>query len=135
MFTSYPPPVLVAEPVAGAAVEAHRRLGEQAGLHFVGNVEGHDLVRGKADVIVCEGLLGNVALKLLEGISSGLTDLARAAAEQGLGWRVGRADSSHDIRVQPAPPETHRVQIGGFTKRLEIGSAPGRRSSGLRTRQ
>src|SRR5262245_18540354 len=45
-----------AEPSKGGAVlvEANRRLREQGSLNFVGNVEGHDLVRGKADVIVCE---------------------------------------------------------------------------------
>ena len=102
-----------AEPGKGGSVlvEANRRLREQAGLHFVGNVEGHDLVRGKADVIVCEGLLGNVALKLLEGISSGLTDLARAAAEQRLVWRVGLRLLSQGIdRVQAL---TDYTQYGG----------------------
>ena len=102
-----------AEPGKGGTVlvETHRRLREQAGLHFVGNVEGHDLVRGKADVIVCEGLLGNVALKLLEGISGGLTDLARAAAEQRLVWRVGLRLLSQGIdRVQAL---TDYTQYGG----------------------
>lgn len=70
-------------------VEAHRRLGRQPGLAFAGNVEGHDLVRGKADVIVCEGLLGTVTLRLLEGLADTLGDLARAASEQRLVWRMG----------------------------------------------
>ena len=38
-------------------------------INFVGNIEGNDLAKGKADVIVCEGLLGNVVLKLLEGLA------------------------------------------------------------------
>ena len=92
-------------------VEAHRRLRQLPGINFVGNVEGNDLVRGKADVIVCEGLLGNVALKLLEGISGGLTDLARAAAEQRLVWRVGLRLLSQGIdRVQAL---TDYTQYGG----------------------
>ena len=102
-----------AEPSKGGAVlvDAHRRLREQASLNFVGNVEGHDLVRGKADVIVCEGLLGNVALKLLEGISSSVEDLARAAAEQRLVWRVGLRLLSQGIeRVQAL---TDYTQYGG----------------------
>jgi phosphate acyltransferase len=70
-------------------VEANRRLHAQPVIGFVGNVEGNDLVRGRADVIVCEGYVGNVALKLLEGVSEVLVDVAQAAAERRLVWRVG----------------------------------------------
>jgi glycerol-3-phosphate acyltransferase PlsX len=94
-----------------ALVEAHRRLRQQTAINFVGNVEGHDLVRGKADVIVCEGLLGNVALKVLEGVSSALDDLARAAAEQRLVWRMGLRLLSQGIdRVHAL---TDYTQYGG----------------------
>jgi glycerol-3-phosphate acyltransferase PlsX len=92
-------------------VEAHRRLAQQTAINFVGNVEGSDLVRGRADVIVCEGLLGNVALKLVEGVSETLGDLARAAAEQRLVWRVGLRLLSQGIeRVQAL---TDYTQYGG----------------------
>jgi phosphate acyltransferase len=70
-------------------VEANRRLRAQAMIDFVGNVEGNDLVRGRADVIVCEGYVGNVTLKLLEGVSEVLVDVVQAAAERKLVWRVG----------------------------------------------
>jgi glycerol-3-phosphate acyltransferase PlsX len=70
-------------------VEAHRRLRGQAMVDFIGNVEGNDLVRGRADVIVCEGYVGNVVLKLLEGVSEVLVDVTQAAAERKLVWRVG----------------------------------------------
>jgi len=69
--------------------EAHRRLARQPGLHFVGNIEGNELVGARADVIVCEGLLGNVALKLIEGIAEAFEEVTRAAAERRLAWRVG----------------------------------------------
>jgi glycerol-3-phosphate acyltransferase PlsX len=70
-------------------VEAHRRLRELPSINFVGNLEGNDLVRARADVIVCEGLLGNVVLKLIEGVSEVLYDLTSAAAERRLAWRLG----------------------------------------------
>lgn len=38
------------------------------GIDFIGNVEGRDLYTGKADVIVCDGFVGNVALKVSEGL-------------------------------------------------------------------
>ena len=40
-------------------------------VHFVGNVEGGDLFSGKVDVIVCDGFVGNIALKICEGLGDG----------------------------------------------------------------
>jgi len=48
-------------------VDAHRLL-KSANFQFIGNVEGKDLPRGVADVVVCDGFVGNVAIKLAEGI-------------------------------------------------------------------
>jgi len=48
-------------------VEAHAELAELHGIDFVGNLEGRDLLTGKADVIATDGFTGNVALKTLEG--------------------------------------------------------------------
>jgi glycerol-3-phosphate acyltransferase PlsX len=50
-------------------VEAHALLARSPGLRFVGNVEGTDVVTGVADVVVADGFTGNVALKLIEGVS------------------------------------------------------------------
>ena len=45
-----------------------RDLSNAGALHFVGNVEGRDLYNGHCDVVVCDGFVGNVALKTSEGI-------------------------------------------------------------------
>jgi glycerol-3-phosphate acyltransferase PlsX len=74
-----------------ALVEAHRRLTALADLNFVGNVEGHEIPTGRADVIVCEGFLGNVVLKLLEGLGEVVGDLASTAARDNWRWRIGLA--------------------------------------------
>jgi glycerol-3-phosphate acyltransferase PlsX len=57
------------EPTKGTPLvkEAHAALEGTAGLRFVGNVEGRDLLPGTADVVVTDGFTGNVALKTLEG--------------------------------------------------------------------
>jgi glycerol-3-phosphate acyltransferase PlsX len=47
--------------------ETHNLLAAEAGLDFVGNLEGRDLLPSPADVIVTDGFTGNVALKALEG--------------------------------------------------------------------
>lgn len=48
-------------------VEAYELL-EKSGLNFVGNVEGSDVLKGRAEVIVCDGFVGNVLLKFTESI-------------------------------------------------------------------
>jgi glycerol-3-phosphate acyltransferase PlsX len=54
-------------------VEAHAalrdRMAEGGTFDFVGNVEGNEVAAGKADVVVTDGFTGNVALKLMEGVS------------------------------------------------------------------
>jgi len=44
-------------------------LFKASGLNFVGNVEGHEIFQNKADVIVCDGFVGNVLLKFTEGLA------------------------------------------------------------------
>jgi glycerol-3-phosphate acyltransferase PlsX len=70
-------------------VEAHRLLTQATELNFVGNVEGIDIPRGTADVIVCSGFVGNVVLKMLEGISETVVRLASYAYKERLVWRAG----------------------------------------------
>ena len=53
--------------------EAHRLL-KAAAVSFIGNVEARDVYSGKADVIVCDGFTGNVALKVSEGLVEVLAD-------------------------------------------------------------
>jgi len=53
--------------------EAHRLL-KASTLCFIGNVEARDVYSGKADVIVCDGFTGNVALKVSEGLVEVLAD-------------------------------------------------------------
>jgi glycerol-3-phosphate acyltransferase PlsX len=47
-------------------------LFRQTGLNYVGNLEGRDFFEGKADVFVCDGFVGNVALKTMEGMATAL---------------------------------------------------------------
>lgn len=51
------------------AINTYKLL-KESDINFIGNVEGGDVPRGKADVIVCDGFAGNVILKLSEGVSS-----------------------------------------------------------------
>jgi glycerol-3-phosphate acyltransferase PlsX len=54
-------------------VKATRELmKDDANLNFIGNIEGRDLFRGAADVVVADGFTGNVVLKLIEGMAEGM---------------------------------------------------------------
>ena len=58
-------------------LEAHALLAEADGLRFGGNTESRDLLLGAADVVVCDGFTGNVALKAVEGTIRTLLDSLR----------------------------------------------------------
>lgn len=61
--------------------EAHQLLKASAatlGLNFIGNIEGRDIPFGAADVVVCDGFVGNVVLKLSEGLAETLIGMLRA---------------------------------------------------------
>jgi phosphate acyltransferase len=80
------------EPTKGTpdVVAAHEELAGGA-LNFVGNVEGSGLVAGAADVVVTDGFTGNVALKLMEGVSSVLMRAIREQAMSSSRAKVGGA--------------------------------------------
>ena len=51
---------------------------KKSGLNFIGNVEGYDIPIGKANVIVCDGFVGNIALKSSEGLAAMLYQFLKA---------------------------------------------------------
>jgi glycerol-3-phosphate acyltransferase PlsX len=92
--------------------EAFHRL-KQLPLNFVGNVEGRDLYSGQVDVIVADGFVGNVALKISEGVAN----LVRAALKESLKATITRQVGAW----------VSRSAFEDFKKRLdhtEYGGAP-----------
>jgi glycerol-3-phosphate acyltransferase PlsX len=67
-------------------------------IRFVGNVEGTDLLTGRADVIVTDGFTGNVALKTLEGTTAFVTDQMRAALRGSATARFGAMFQRRGLR-------------------------------------
>ena len=59
------------------AVKQAAGLLRGSGLNFIGNVEGNDIYKGTVDVVVCDGFVGNVALKASEGVAAMLTTTMR----------------------------------------------------------
>src|SRR5271165_5954528 len=58
-------------------------------INFVGNVEGRDIFNGSADVIVCDGFVGNVALKTSEGVGRFVRDVLRESLTRTVTAQVG----------------------------------------------
>lgn len=52
--------------------EAHEKLKENPSIRFAGNIEPRDIMDGEVDVVVCDGFVGNVVLKLTEGVAKTL---------------------------------------------------------------
>ncbi len=68
--------------------EAHIRM-KHLPLNFVGNVEGRDVFAGGVEVIVCDGFIGNVALKISEGVALLIIAMLKDALKSTLSAQVG----------------------------------------------
>ena len=81
---------LGAEETKGTSVtkDAYQRLAASP-LNFVGNVEARDIPKGACDVIVCDGFVGNVVLKLTEGVSLTIFKLVKNALMETLKSKIG----------------------------------------------
>lgn len=64
--------------------EAHDLLQRPGSFHFAGNVEGRDIGRGVADVLVTDGFTGNVVLKTAEGVAGEVFGMVRSVATENL---------------------------------------------------
>jgi glycerol-3-phosphate acyltransferase PlsX len=71
-----------------ARIQRATELLDASGLRFEGNVEGKDLPRHLADVVVCDAVLGNVVIKFFEGLSGFIFDLWRGELEGSLRGRL-----------------------------------------------
>jgi glycerol-3-phosphate acyltransferase PlsX len=68
--------------------EVHSRL-KSSSLNFTGNVEGRDIFNGSVDVIVCDGFIGNIALKISEGVAQHIVSMLKEALQSTLSSQVG----------------------------------------------
>jgi glycerol-3-phosphate acyltransferase PlsX len=96
-----------------ARIQRATELLDATDLNFIGNVEGKDLTRDMADVVVCDAVLGNVVIKFFEGLSGFIFDLFRAEFRGSLRGRlaylllrpgIGRIRSVFDYEVVGGSP-------------------------------
>jgi glycerol-3-phosphate acyltransferase PlsX len=77
--------------------EVHKVL-KQIHLNFIGNVEGRDIYNGRADVIVCDGFTGNVALKTSEGLIEAVLKLLKDELSRNLQAKLGALLSQQSFK-------------------------------------
>lgn len=70
-------------------VEAYKLLKNYQKIQFIGNIEGVDIPKGTADVVVCSGFSGNLVIKMLEGVSETVMRLAKYAYKKRMLWKLG----------------------------------------------
>ncbi|MEX0935854.1 MAG: phosphate acyltransferase PlsX [Gemmatimonadota bacterium] len=64
------------------SLAAYSLLKADSSLHFVGNVEGRDIIQGACDVLVCDGFVGNVLLKFYESVAEFIIELLTSEMER-----------------------------------------------------
>jgi glycerol-3-phosphate acyltransferase PlsX len=77
--------------------EVHQAL-KQVRINFIGNVEGRDIYNGRADVIVCDGFTGNVALKTSEGLIEAILKLLKKELSSNLKAMLGALLSQESFK-------------------------------------
>ena len=77
--------------------EVHRAL-KRLHFNFIGNVEGRDIYNGRADVIVCDGFTGNVALKTSEGLIEAVLKLLKDELSSNLQAKLGALLSQQSFK-------------------------------------
>jgi glycerol-3-phosphate acyltransferase PlsX len=94
-------------------VKRAHELFSKSSLNFIGNVEGRDIFQGNVDVIVCDGFVGNVCLKVSEGLAEAIISMLRTEMSKSFMAKIGYLLA--------------RKAFGNFGKRVdyaEYGGAP-----------
>ncbi len=79
----------VEENKGSTEVKAARELLAKSDLNFVGNVEARDIPEGVVDIIVCNGFVGNVVLKLTEGLAWSIFSMIKKKFSSGVAAKIG----------------------------------------------
>ncbi|MDQ3389608.1 MAG: phosphate acyltransferase PlsX [Gemmatimonadota bacterium] len=103
-------------------VEAHQMLSSSDHLHFIGNIEGRDVISGRSDVVVCDGFVGNVLLKFYESVSGFIIGLLRRELdEKGMEMDLQRIFRALDYTEYGGAP---LLGVNGVTIICHGGSPP-----------
>lgn len=94
------------------AKETHQLL-KKTNLNFIGNVEGFDVLRGKADIIVMDGFTGNVLVKTIEGYSEVIQNLLELQEASELDRQLAGAALAQYVQMVSAIKKLDYKEVGG----------------------
>jgi glycerol-3-phosphate acyltransferase PlsX len=95
-------------------LETYKLLKQTDRLNFIGNIEGHDIARKTADVVVTDGFTGNIVLKTIEGFNDSFLSTVK---------ELGHVFSSVS-RIRPGEL-LHDIGIGSMTKKMDYSEYGG----------
>jgi len=70
-------------------IEAYAKLQQLKSINFIGNIEGKDILKGTADVIISDGFIGNIMLKTVEGVAFSLFEILKQEFEHDWIAKIG----------------------------------------------
>jgi glycerol-3-phosphate acyltransferase PlsX len=76
-------------------VKSAHELFQKSSLNFLGNVEGRDIFQGNVDVIVCDGFIGNITLKVSEGLAEAIITMLKNEMAKSFMAKVGYRLAKH----------------------------------------
>lgn len=94
-------------------VRVYEILKKLPSVNFIGNIEGNDVMKGLADVVITEGYVGNIAMKLMEGMAETMAHLGKYAYKHRFVWMLGMMALSSGIK-----------ELKAVTDYSEYGGAP-----------
>jgi glycerol-3-phosphate acyltransferase PlsX len=96
------------------AQESYQLLKKAVGINFIGNIEGHDIARKTADVVVTDGFTGNIVLKTIEGLNdSFLNSIKQLGQVFSSASRVQSSDLLNDIGLNTITRRLDFSEYGG----------------------
>jgi glycerol-3-phosphate acyltransferase PlsX len=96
------------------AQETYQLLKEAKDINFLGNIEGHDIVKRTADVVVTDGFTGNIVLKTIEGFNDNfLTSVKQLGHVFSSALRLKTSDLLHDIGLSSLTRRMDYSEYGG----------------------
>ncbi len=103
------------------AGELLRAAAAEGKINFVGNVEGDDIFKGSADIVVCDGFVGNVLLKSAEGLATMLGDFIRQEFTRRRLQPAGGVGGAAGAQALPAPRRSAPLQRRGVAGPARVG--------------
>ncbi len=71
------------------SIKAYEELEKMENINFTGNIEGREIPQGVADVIVADGFVGNIILKLMEGMGKTITSIIKEEVSKSFSSKIG----------------------------------------------